>query len=30
VRSFNFKLPYDAIGWTETQPNLKGVTNDFK
>jgi hypothetical protein len=26
---YTFKLPYDAIGWTETQPNLKGVVNDF-
>jgi hypothetical protein len=28
--SYNFMLPYDAIAWTETQPNLKGVINDFK
>ncbi len=26
----NFQLPYDAIGWTETQPNLKDVIDDFK
>jgi hypothetical protein len=29
VEHYDFKLPYDAIGWTETQPNLKGVINDF-